>query len=137
MVDLEGTIKNVNVYNLGTIGAANMISEAGASLALSTDNNNTFPEVIALFQLASGSGTDGSGQWNFRGCYVDNTSHRSLAHVTAVPGGSSAMTVEACQTACKGLGYTLAGLEFATQCCKCCCRRSSAIQQHETSDNIE
>lgn len=131
---------NVNIYNLATVGTVNMISEAGNSLALYSDNVNVFPDVIALFQLASGSGGGGStpttttvpttlststvstptptGGWQFRGCYVDNVSGRTLLNGEQVPGGASAMTIEACQTVCKGLGYTLAGLEYSQECCK-------------------
>jgi hypothetical protein len=36
----------------------------------------------------------------------------------AVPGGAAAMTVEACQSTCLGLGYSLAGVEYADECCK-------------------
>lgn len=35
-----------------------------------------------------------------------------------VPGGAQAMTIESCQAVCLGLGYTLAGLEYADECCK-------------------
>jgi glucan 1,3-beta-glucosidase len=56
MFSLEGTLANINVYCLGTVGVVNMITEAGTSLALYNDNENAYPGVIALFQLASGSG---------------------------------------------------------------------------------
>ena len=36
----------------------------------------------------------------------------------SVPGGAPSMTVEACQSVCKGLGYILAGLEYADECCR-------------------
>ena len=40
---------DVHVYNLATIGAQNMITEDGNSLAKYSDNINVFPEVIAQF----------------------------------------------------------------------------------------
>jgi glucan 1,3-beta-glucosidase len=55
--------------------------------------------------------------WNFRGCYTDNVGGRTLGHGEPVSGGASAMTIEACQTACQMLGYTLAGVEYADECC--------------------
>ena len=68
---------------------------------------------------ASASATaSASSGWNFRGCYTDNVSGRTLSHGEAVPGGASAMTVEACQTVCQGLGYVLAGVEYADECCR-------------------
>jgi hypothetical protein len=30
------------------------------------------------------------------------------------------MTVEACQAVCQGLGFVLAGVEYADECCKYC-----------------
>jgi glucan 1,3-beta-glucosidase len=140
MVDLEGTLTNVNIYNLATIGTINMVSEAGTSLAVYSDNVNVFPDLIALFQLAAGSGggppptsttagpttlststttstVSATGGWQFRGCYTDNVGGRTLGFGEPVPGGAGAMTVGACQTVCKGLGYTLAGVEYAQECC--------------------
>ena len=64
----------------------------------------------------SASATPTSG-WNFRGCYTDNVGGRALANGEPVPGGASSMTIEQCQTVCHGLGYTLAGLEYADECC--------------------
>lgn len=142
MVDLEGTLSNVNIYCLSTVGTINMISEAGTSLAVYSDNVNVFTDNIALFQLAAGSGGGGSptttssvpttlststktttsptgvAGWTLLGCYTDNVGGRTLVNGEAVPGGASAMTVEACLSTCKGLGYILAGVEYADECCK-------------------
>lgn len=115
-----------------------MISEAGKSLALYSDNVNVFPDIIALFQLTAGSGGSGTPPpsttlttstktttsttapaatgWNFRGCYTDNVSGRALVNNEVVPGGASGMSIEACQTECHSLGYTLAGVEYGDEC---------------------
>lgn len=42
---------------------------------------------------------------------------RTLGNAEAGAGGASAMTIEACQTVCHSLGYTLAGVEYADECC--------------------
>jgi hypothetical protein len=125
IIDLEGTLSNINIYCLNTVGTINMISEAGSSLAVYSDNVNSYQDTIALFQLAAGSGGSGtsptttssvpttlststrsssptSSGWTFLGCYTDNVS----------------MTVEACQSTCLGLGYSLAGVEYADECCQ-------------------
>lgn len=144
---LEGTLTNVNVYCLGTVGAINMITEAGTSLARYSDNVNVYPGVIALFQLAAGSGGGppppttttstgvpttlstvvskttsapggGSTGWTFLGCYTDNVGGRTLANGLQVPGGASAMTIELCEATCKSAGYNLAGVEYSGECCK-------------------
>jgi hypothetical protein len=56
--------------------------------------------------------------WNFLGCYTDNVSGRALPHGVQVPGGTSALTNEACQSACLAAGYIFAGTEYAGECCK-------------------
>jgi glucan 1,3-beta-glucosidase len=120
-----------------------MISEAGTSLAMYSDNVNVYTDNIALFQLAAGSGGGGSPTttsssvpttlttsikstssptgttgWTLLGCYTDNVGGRTLVNGEPVPGGASSMTVEACQSVCLGLGYVLAGVEYADECCK-------------------
>lgn len=143
--DLEGTLTNINVYNLGTVGVVNQITQNGNVLATSSSNVNAFADVIALFRLASGSGgmtpppsstttaqsttfstiiTTSSPPkqtgWNFLGCYSDNVNGRTLANQVQVAGGASAMSIEACETACKAAGYTIAGVEYSGECCKYC-----------------
>lgn len=56
--------------------------------------------------------------WSSLGCYTDNVSGRALTTSGVVPGGSSAMTNEACQTACSAAGFSYAGTEYAGECCK-------------------
>jgi glucan 1,3-beta-glucosidase len=48
---LEGTLSNVNVYCLSTVGTTNMITKNGASVALYSANVNTYPDTIARFTL--------------------------------------------------------------------------------------
>jgi len=48
---LEGTLNNVNVYCLSTVGTTNMITQNGASVALYSANVNTYPDTIAWFTL--------------------------------------------------------------------------------------
>lgn len=48
--DIEGDINNVDVYNLNTIGATDMITENGARVASYADNINVFPDNIAVFR---------------------------------------------------------------------------------------
>ncbi|MCJ1391404.1 hypothetical protein MMC18_004268 [Xylographa bjoerkii] len=48
--DIEGNVRNINVYNLNTIGATSMINQNGVSLASYADNINVFPDTIALFR---------------------------------------------------------------------------------------
>jgi hypothetical protein len=56
--------------------------------------------------------------WTFLGCYTDNVSGRALPHGVTVPGGTNYMTNEVCQASCLRAGYSIAGTEYAGECCK-------------------
>jgi hypothetical protein len=56
--------------------------------------------------------------WTFLGCYTDNVFGRALPNGEAVTGGTNAMTNELCQSACQAAGFTIAGTEYAGECCK-------------------
>ena len=130
--------------------------ENGNVLASAQGNVNAFVDLIALFRLASGSGgvtppppsstaksttgpttlstktTTASSPtqtgWNFLGCYADNVNGRTLVNQVQVAGGASAMSVEACETACKAAGYTIAGVEYSGECCKYLTKKAYWIQ---------
>ncbi|KAI6024210.1 copper radical oxidase-like protein [Pisolithus marmoratus] len=53
-----------------------------------------------------------SGNWTYAGCYVDNANGRVLGDEL----DSNAMTVENCVAHCTADGFTIAGLEYSTQC---------------------
>jgi hypothetical protein len=53
----------------------------------------------------------GSDGWNSLGCYTDSVSARTLSNLYQVPGGTDAMTPEACTSTCAGAGYKYAGVE--------------------------
>ena len=49
---IEGSfVKNIDVYNLNTIGTQNMIVRDGKSLAYYADNVGGFQDTIALFRI--------------------------------------------------------------------------------------
>lgn len=49
--------------------------------------------------------------WTSLGCYTDNVQTRTLPFWGFIPGGTDAMTQEACTTECARMGYTFAGVE--------------------------
>ncbi|TGO46222.1 hypothetical protein BOTNAR_0602g00010 [Botryotinia narcissicola] len=55
----------------------------------------------------------GSGLWIFAGCYTEGQTGRLLIHQVI----ASPMTVDICTTACQEGGYSLAGVEYADECC--------------------
>jgi hypothetical protein len=115
---LEGALSNINVYCLNTVGTTNMITENGNTLALYSDNVNVYPDTIALFTTGVVPCTTSLIGWNYRGCYTDNPSSRTLGNRLYVPGSTASMTIEACITVCQAGGYSLAGVEYAGECCK-------------------
>ncbi|KDR78532.1 hypothetical protein GALMADRAFT_137589 [Galerina marginata CBS 339.88] len=60
------------------------------------------------------------GAWRFSYFYNDSVSARALPHNAVnlpVPLPRGNLTVEACVAACGNAGFTLAGVEFADECC--------------------
>ena len=53
--------------------------------------------------------------WTSYGCWIDGAT-RTLGHQIQVSGGAPNMTVANCTAACGAAGYTLAGLEYASEC---------------------
>ncbi|QIW95400.1 hypothetical protein AMS68_000918 [Peltaster fructicola] len=54
--------------------------------------------------------------WTSYGCYAEGST-RTLANLYDVPGGSAKnMSVAACTSVCGANGYSLAGVEYASQC---------------------
>ena len=51
IVDLEGTLTNINIYCLSTVGTVNMISEDGKSLALYSDHVTSSQTTLQCFDL--------------------------------------------------------------------------------------
>jgi hypothetical protein len=90
-----------------------MVVQSGIALAEYSDNVDVYPDTIAIFQ-----GSYVPSGWNFLGCYSDNPYARTLSHYLIVPGGQGATTIQACVAACSALGYSLAGVEYANECCK-------------------
>jgi hypothetical protein len=66
----------------------------------------------------SASNIKARASWTSLGCYTDNVSGRALPNGESVTGGSAAMTNELCQSACQAAGFTIAGTEYAGECCK-------------------
>ena len=59
----------------------------------------------------------GTGEWKSLGCYTDHgAAARTLTTIMPTTGGQSALTVELCTSACQAASYTLAGVEYASEC---------------------
>jgi hypothetical protein len=53
----------------------------------------------------------GPAGWTSLGCYTDSVQARTLTVLEQVPGGTDAMTPEACTSTCAAAGYKYAGVE--------------------------
>ena len=49
--------------------------------------------------------------------YREGTNGRALGNYMTVAGGQPATTVALCIAACKNAGYSMAGMEYADECC--------------------
>ena len=50
ITSIEGSASNVNIYNLNTIGAREMLNRDGARVAWYADNVNTFASNVAVYK---------------------------------------------------------------------------------------
>ena len=78
------------------------------------------PNRLNLFssQTAPPVVNPGPPGWTSLGCYNDSVNARTLPNTVATAGGQNAMTVALCLSACQQAGYSLAGVEYANECCK-------------------
>ena len=60
----------------------------------------------------------GPAGWTSKGCYSEGANGRTLQNGVATTGGSAALTVALCTTACKNGNYKYAGVEYGGECCK-------------------
>ncbi|EFE40559.1 hypothetical protein TRV_04725, partial [Trichophyton verrucosum HKI 0517] len=54
--------------------------------------------------------------WTYLGCYTDQVGARTLGQVGYTLGGPGNMTVANCQNGCASQGYSLAGVEYSSEC---------------------
>ena len=47
---MEGTATDIDVYNLNTVGATQMVTRDGSQVALFGDNVNVYPDTIAYYK---------------------------------------------------------------------------------------
>lgn len=82
--------------------------------------SKTFLALVVLAAVTEARSIEARAGWTELGCYTDTVSARSLPYAAGVPGGPTQMTVEACESTCLAAGYSLAGVEYADECCMSC-----------------
>jgi len=50
IVSIEGSVSDINIYNLNTIGSQSMLNRDGAMVAYYNDNVNVFPSNVAVYK---------------------------------------------------------------------------------------
>lgn len=79
----------------------------------------TIPSTCSVVRIdaAAHNSIEARATWTSLGCYTDNVSGRAMPYGATTPGGDAAMTNEVCQNACQSAGYSMAGTEYAGECC--------------------
>lgn len=121
--ELCGGPNRLNVYGLnypkpGASSTPVTPATSSTKAPVSTPPASTPPASTppASSSPASSSAATYAAGWTAQGCYTDSVAARSLPYGAAVPGGGDAMTIDLCLAACKASGYTIAGVEYASQC---------------------
>jgi uncharacterized protein (DUF2141 family) len=91
----------LNMYSLVSGGSSTTSSVSGTS----TIGSSSTTSVAVPTSLPTG--------WKYYGCWIDQAYGRILGDQAPT---SATLTVESCVAACIGLGYSIAGMEYYTQC---------------------
>jgi hypothetical protein len=69
----------------------------------------------AATPTASGTAKTLPSGWTYAGCWADNVNGLGRSMANGQP-DSQTLTIESCAATCAAAGYTIAGMEFSTQC---------------------
>jgi hypothetical protein len=95
-----GGSNRLNVYQYYS-GSTTSTSSLSASSTLSSPSTMTSSDATGL---PSG--------WKYGGCYIDNAKGRIMLNQQ---NDNNQLTVESCVQTCSGIGYKIAGMEYAQQ----------------------
>ena len=100
-----GAGNRLNVYVKNGTAISTSSSAMGPATGISTAASTTASQTSTTTGLPAG--------WKYDGCYTEGTNGRALSYQQA---GGNTNTVENCVATCTGLGYTVAGMEYSSQC---------------------
>jgi WSC domain len=100
-----------NGNSLETCGGSNRLNLFLATNTTSSSSNSTTSSAPAATGTANNS-TLPAG-WGYKGCYIDGANGRDMNYQQP---DNSTLTIESCVQTCIGLGYSVAGAEYSTQC---------------------
>jgi hypothetical protein len=97
-----------------------MYSRSSASTSTTTSSVSSVSSSISGISSTTSTSTSSTAVatslptgWNYKGCWIDEAYGRILS---AQAPDSATLTVESCVAACVALGYSIAGMEYYTQC---------------------
>jgi len=105
-----GAGNRLSVYKLGGLGPE---PTSGISTTTSSVTGSTKVTVATTSTTTSPVQIGLPAVWKYGGCYIDGVNGRILNY--GQPGGTT-NTIESCIQTCKGLGYTVAGMEYSSEC---------------------
>jgi len=109
--EICGGQNRLSMYSLGgtstgtTTSSVSSVSSASSSVSRTSTTVTSTSSTAVATSLPTG--------WNYKGCWIDQAFGRILG---AQSPDSATLTVESCVAACVALGYSIAGMEYHTQC---------------------
>ncbi|KAI1841627.1 hypothetical protein JX266_012180 [Neoarthrinium moseri] len=93
-------------------GGSNRLS-VWSRIGSGSNPTSTISTTAVPSPTGSGSPAAIPAPWSYKGCYSEGTSGRAFLNQQP---DSQTLTIESCVNACIGLGYGVAGMEYAQQC---------------------
>ncbi len=107
---LVTTISSTTTSLSPQTSSASSISSGTSSLAV----NNVQATSTSSQSSNSASPAPTAASWSYIGCWTDAVGSRSLGY--QITGNANIMTNELCMSECASAGYSLAGLEYYSEC---------------------
>ncbi|KAE9371531.1 copper radical oxidase [Stipitochalara longipes BDJ] len=98
-----------------TCGGSNRLSvlQYYSGAATGTSSSPLSSTLSSSATTTSSAATGLPSGWIYDGCYIDNADGRIMLNQQS---DSNQLTVESCVQTCSGMGYKVAGMEYAQQC---------------------
>jgi hypothetical protein len=123
----------VSSSSSGTFAQAQNVQATSSSTSQSSSSQSS--TSLALTSSTSiASSASATPSWAYVGCWTDAVGSRILGNQMA--GNANIMTTELCMSECKSAGYSIAGLEYYSECyCDTQIRNGGALATDPTTCN--
>lgn len=127
-----------------TTSSSSTVSSTTTSLPSQATNNvqatsassqaSSSQSLAPTSSTSTASAASTAASWSYFGCWTDAVGSRSLGY--QITGNANIMTTELCMSECASAGYTLAGLEYYSECyCDTQIRNGGALTTDPTTCN--